>query len=108
MIWLKLFGLALQFGILIIQYLERQSAIKEGEARAVEILLEKANDLANRAASGRVSVSDDPDAILRDEYNRDSDADRKALAEAGVRVVLPGEVQPDQGQPGVGQPKPPE
>lgn len=87
--WLQFAGLILQFVVMIMQYLERNKAINEGLAQAVQILVEKANDLINRADEYRDSVSDDPAVLLRDEYNRDREAGGNAAKTDTVQIVLP-------------------
>ncbi len=92
--WLSLASTFLQIVLMIMNYLERQKAINEGMAQAVAILVEKADGLINRADEFRNNVSDDPDVLLRDEYNRDREEGRAAIEPGSMRVVLPGEVQP--------------
>ncbi len=96
--WLSLASAFLQIVLAIMNYLERQRAINEGLAQAVKIMVEKANALINRADEFRNNVSDDPDVLLRDEYNRDRAEGRAAVDPNSMRVVLPGEVQPAGGQ----------
>ncbi len=97
--WLSLASTFLQIVLMIMNYLERRKNINEGMAQAVQILVEKADALINRADKFRSDVSDDPDVLLRDEYNRDREEGRAAINPDNLQVVLPGKVLGADGQP---------
>lgn len=70
--WLKLVGLALQLAIWFISWAERRKAVSEGEANAIRISVEKADDLVTIVQRARDSVTNDKPSVL-DEFDRDND-----------------------------------
>lgn len=71
MAWFTLLSHLISLALKVINHLERQRAIKEGEARALKDLLETSNVLVQRANRARDDVRDDPDSVVRDDFNRD-------------------------------------
>ena len=71
MSWLKALLVFLQLALQVLKRLERRRILKEGETRTMQHLIRKAHDLAKNAQAARDSVSDDPDSMRDDKFNRD-------------------------------------
>lgn len=58
-------------GLALLEHIKTQRLISEGERRAVDKLKARLDAVAEDMHTARNSVSDDPDSVSDDPYNRD-------------------------------------